>query len=163
MTNTMLLHDFIHVPVGAARVRDQLLADHGEWLSPLASAAAGEGERLRLRIGPSEALPMLAKTVAVSVGEPLERGEFTVVPITWHATGTPGLFPVLSADLEITALDADLTQVTLHGRYQPPLGALGRRLDRLLLHRVAELSVRSFLRQLAEALAPSDSAGLGAA
>ncbi len=163
VTNTMLLHDFAYVPVGAGQVRDRLLANRGEWLSPLASAAAREGEELRLRIGPSEALPVLSKTVRVTVGDPLERGEVTVVPITWQATGTPALFPVLSADLEITALDSELTQLTLHGRYEPPLGAIGRRLDRLLMHRIAEASVRSFLRHLAEALTPTESTTLGAA
>ena len=69
----MLLHDFAYVPVGAGHVRDRLLANRGEWLSPLASAAASDGESLRLRIGPSDALPALAKTVRVTVGEPLER------------------------------------------------------------------------------------------
>jgi len=159
----MLLHDFAYVPVGAGQVRDRLLANRGEWLSLLASAAAREGEELRLRIGPSEALPALSKTVRVTVGDPLERGEVTVVPITWQATGTPGLFPVLSADLEITALASEFTQLTLQGRYEPPLGAIGRRLDRLLMHRIAEASVRSVLRQLAEALAPTETTSLGVA
>lgn len=152
--NTMLLHDYAYVPVGASQVRARVLANHGAWLSPLASAAAGEGEKLRLRIGPNAALPAIGKTVNVIVGEPIQRGEVTVVPITWQATTAPGLFPVLTADLEVTELDPELTQLTLNGRYEPPLGAIGRRLDRLLMHRIAEASVRSFLRRLAEALTP---------
>jgi hypothetical protein len=44
------------------------------------------------------------------------------------------------------------TQLTLRGRYEPPLGTLGRQIDRLLLHRVAEATVRSFMRRLAESL-----------
>jgi hypothetical protein len=151
--NTMLLHDFAYVPVSAAKVRDRILADHGEWLAPLATAAAGEGEALRLRIGPLEALPMLSKTVSVRVGQPIARGEITVVPLTWEATNTPGLFPVLSADLEVAALGDEFTQLTLQGRYDPPLGSLGQRIDRLLMHRIAEASVRSFLSHLAERLA----------
>jgi hypothetical protein len=151
--NTMLLHDFAYVPVSADRVRDRILANHGEWLAPLASAAAGEGEALRLRVGPLEVLPMLGKTVSVHVGQPIARGEVTVVPLTWQATSTPGLFPVLSADLEVAGLGDDLTQLTLQGRYDPPLGSIGQRIDRLLMHRVAEASVRSFLTHLAERLA----------
>jgi hypothetical protein len=154
--NTMLLHDFTYVSVPAERVRDRILANHGEWLRPLAAAAAGEGEALRLRVGPVEALPMLGKTVAVEAGMPIARGEITIVPLTWRATGTPGLFPVLSADLEVAALDPFLTQLTLRGRYEPPLGTVGRRLDRLLMHRVAEASIRSFLRRLAESLSASE-------
>lgn len=158
--STMLLHDFAYVAVPAERVRDRILANHGEWLAPLAAAAASEGEALRLRVGPMEALPMLGKTVTVQAGEPITRGEVTVVPLVWRATGAPGLFPVLSADLEVAALDSKLTQLTLRGSYDPPLGAVGRRLDRLLMHRVAEASVRSFLRRLAEGLAATDSGGV---
>jgi hypothetical protein len=76
----------------------------------------------------------------------------TVVPLTWRATGAPGLFPVLSADLEIAPLDLELTQLTIHGRYEPPLGAIGRRIDRLLMHRIAEASVRAFLGRLVATL-----------
>jgi len=151
--NTMLLHDFAYVPASADQVRDRILANHDEWLSSIAAAAAGEGETLRLRVGPVEALPMLSKTVSVHAGEPISRGEVTIVPLTWRATGTPGLFPVLTADLEVAALDAGLTQLTLRGSYDPPLGAVGRRLDRLLMHRVAEASIRSFMSRLAAGLA----------
>ncbi|HUZ68285.1 MAG TPA: hypothetical protein VMU65_01110 [Candidatus Saccharimonadales bacterium] len=159
--NTMLIHDFAYVPVAAARVRDRILANHGEWLGPLAAAAAGAGEALRLRIGPLEALPMLGKTVTVHVGQPIARGEVTVVPLTWQATNAPGLFPVLSADLEVAALGEDLTQLTLQGRYDPPLGAVGQRIDRLLMHRVAEASVRSFLGHLAERLSALEDVSSG--
>lgn len=154
--NTMLLHDFAYVPVSAERVCDRILAEDGEWLVPLAAAAISEGEALRLRIGPLIAFPTLGKTVTLQVGEPLRRDEVTVVPLTWRATTAPGLFPMMSADLEISPLDAELTQLTLRGRYEPPLGAVGRRLDRLLMHRIAEASVRSFLCQLVATLTATD-------
>ena len=149
----MLLHDFAYVPIAAARIRERILANHGAWLSPLAVAAAGEGEALRLRVGPANSLAMLGKTVSVEVGEPITRGDVTVVPLTWRATGTPGLFPALTADLEVAAMDEGLTQLTLRGHYDPPFGSVGQRLDRILLHRVAEASVRAFLHKLAAGLA----------
>jgi hypothetical protein len=151
--NTMLLHDFAYVPIPAARVCERILAEGGGWLAPLAIAAADEGEALRLRVGPLEALPMLGKSVIVRVGEPISRSEVTVVPLTWQATSAPGLFPVLSADLEVASLGDQMTQLTLHGRYDPPLGAIGRRMDRLLMHRIAEATVRGFLSRLADGLA----------
>jgi len=154
--NTMLLHDYAYVPVSAERVCDRLMAEDREWLAPLAAAAMSEGEALRLRIGPLGAVPLLAKIVSLEVGEPLKRDEVTVVPLTWKATATPGLFPVMSADLEIAGLDSELTQLTLRGRYEPPLGAVGRRLDRLLMHRIAEASVRSFLGRLAATLTATE-------
>jgi hypothetical protein len=151
--NTMLLHDFAYVSVPAEEVCDRVLAKENAWLVPLAAAAMDEGEALRLRVGPLGALPMLAKTVQCEVGQALVRGDMTVVPLTWTATSTPGLFPVLSADLEIAPLDRDLTQLTILGRYEPPLGAVGRRLDRLLMHRIAEATIRAFLVRLVSTLA----------
>ncbi len=151
--NTMLLHDYAYVPVAAERVCQRILAQDGAWLSPLAAAAMGEGEALSLRVGLPGGLPMLGKTFGVEVGDPLTRDEVTVIPLTWRATSAPGLFPVLSADLEIAPLDEELTQLTLRGRYEPPLGAVGRRLDRLLMHRIAEASIRAFLGRLVSSLA----------
>jgi hypothetical protein len=40
----------------------------------------------------------------------------------------------------------------LRGSYERPLGALGQRVDRLLIHRVAEATIRSFMLRLAESL-----------
>src|SRR5580700_93683 len=154
--NTMLLHDFAYVPVPAEQVCDRILADDQGWLSPLAAEAIGDGEALRLRVGPLAGLPMLSRRVRLDVGVPLRRGDVTVVPLTWKPTAAPGLFPVLSADLEIAPLDPDLTQLTIQGRYEPPLGALGRRIDRLLMHRVAEASVRAFLNRLVSSLAGAE-------
>jgi hypothetical protein len=99
---------FVHVP--AELVCARVVADHGEWLSPLAAVGAREGDDLRLRIRPIESLPMLGKTVTVHVGMPLARDEGTVVPITWQATGSQGLFPALTADLEVAGVGPRFTR-----------------------------------------------------
>ena len=59
---------------------------------------------------------------------------------------------MLHGDLRVAPLGAQRTQITLEGRYEPPLGAIGRRLDTIVLHRVAEASVRNFLELVARAL-----------
>src|ERR1700733_12697697 len=156
----MLLHDFAYVSVSAERVCNSILDEDGVWIAGLAAAAMSEGDGHRLRVGPVGAVPLLGTTVKVHVGDPLKRDEVTVVPLTWKATTAPGLFPVMSADLEIAPVGTDLTQLTLRGRYTPPLGAVGRRLDRLLMHRIAEASVRAFLEQLAEMLSAGETARL---
>jgi hypothetical protein len=158
--NTMLLHDFAYVSVSAERVCNRILDEDGVWIAGLAAAAMSEGDGHRLRVGPVGAVPLLGTTVKVHVGDPLKRDEVTVVPLTWKATTAPGLFPVMSADLEIAPVGTDLTQLTLRGRYTPPLGAVGRRLDRLLMHRIAEASVRAFLEQLAAMLSAGETARL---
>ena len=152
----MLLHDYVFVSLPAEAVCARIRADHGAWLSGLAAGAADEGETLRVRVGPIGALPMLGKTVTLRAEQPIERGDLTVIPLTWRATGAQGLFPVLDADLEVAPLSPDVTQLTLRGTYRPPLGEFGQRIDRLLMHRIAEATVRSFMRGLAESLAAHD-------
>jgi hypothetical protein len=149
----VLLHDYAFVPVPAEWVCARIIADQGGWLSGLAAGAAREGESLRLRVGPIEPLPLLSKTVTLHADQPIVRGEATIVPLTWRATGSQGIFPVLNADLEVSALSPQITQLTLRGSYEPPLGLVGQRLDRLLLHRVAEATIRSFMHRLADSLA----------
>jgi hypothetical protein len=148
----VLLHDYAFVDAPADRIRERIAADHGEWLSGLAVGAAREGESLRLRVGPIGSLPMLSKIVTIHADPPITRGQVTVVPLTWRATGSQGIFPALNADLEVAPLSPESTQLTLRGHYVPPLGAVGERLDRLLLHRVAEATIRSFMRGLVVSL-----------
>ncbi|MFZ0179395.1 MAG: hypothetical protein WAL84_05920 [Candidatus Dormiibacterota bacterium] len=66
-------------------------------------------------------------------------------PHIWWAPGATRLFPHLDGDLEFAPLGARTSQITLMGSYDPPLGFVGRRADVLLLHRIAEASIRSFL------------------
>jgi hypothetical protein len=40
----------------------------------------------------------------------------------------------------------------LAGAYRPPLGALGARLDAVIMNRVAAATMRSFVRRVAEAI-----------
>ena len=60
------------------------------------------------------------------------------------------MFPHLDADIEVASLGADRTQLSISARYRAPMGALGRMLDRALLHRVAEATVKDFLDRVGE-------------
>jgi hypothetical protein len=148
----MLVYDFIHVPLPVTSVRQLLLvAVSGLW-QQVASAAYDEGEELLSRVGPFGPVPGLSKAVSMHVGDVRDRGEGFVMPLQWSATGPTELFPVMQADLEIAPLGAQQTQLRLSGSYDPPLGAFGRRLDRMLLHQLAEATVRALLKQLVVAL-----------
>lgn len=147
----VLLKDFIDVrqPFDAARQR----IDDGEaWLSPLACAAETEGEELRLQIGPDWASRHLRRVVRARLGSPRRRGDGLAVAITWESTEMRSLFPVLDGDLELAPLGEEECRLTLYASYVPPLGEIGRGLDRALLHRLAEATARSFLTHVAEVL-----------
>lgn len=111
-----------------------------------------EGERLRGRVCPANWPAVLAKTVELRC-EPLRiRGDLALVAFSWRASGAPSLFPELDADLEIAPFGAWQTRLTLLGRYQPPGGVLGWHLDQLVLRRLAESTLRAFLRSLCAAV-----------
>ncbi len=76
----------------------------------------------------------------------------TVVPLRWTAVGigATGLFPELEADLEIAPLAQGRSQLAMSARYVPPLGVVGRALDRAVLFRVAEATIKNFLDRVEE-------------
>jgi hypothetical protein len=76
----------------------------------------------------------------------------TSLPLTWEPIGMEGLLPRLEADLEVGSLGGGRTQLAISARYRPPLGAVGRAVDRVLLHRVAEATVKDFLDRVGAAI-----------
>jgi hypothetical protein len=153
--DVIFLEDFIDVSLPLEAIRGRC-GRHGGWLTALASAALEEGEVLRLQIGPEWAGGRVTRQVEVTVGQTRDRGASCVVPLTWKATGLAGLFPVLDGDLELAPLGSNSCRLTLSATYVPPLGEVGRVLDRAVLHRVAQSTVRSFLAGVAGSLEEGD-------
>jgi hypothetical protein len=145
----MLIQDFVRVTAPYVTVRDRLLAPTPGWLTNGATDAYADGERLFLTVSATGGEVTVGKRVQVVLGAAYARGEGSVVPLSWSATGAQRLFPTLDADLEIMPMGPDQVMLTLMGRYEPPLGALGRSIDRLVLHRIAEACIRSFLHRIA--------------
>jgi hypothetical protein len=117
------------------------------------SGAYAEGLSLLLRVGPRGAAGGLSKQVRVHVLAPRISGNTVVVPLRWEATGASGrLFPALDANLGLTPAADDSALLSIVGRYEPPLGAVGERLDHAVLSRVAEATARSLLRRLSALL-----------
>jgi hypothetical protein len=73
--------------------------------------------------------------------------------LRWLATGaSERLFPVLDADITLIPDGDDATLIGLQGVYGPPAGSAGETLDRVILHRIAAATIRSFLSRLAAAI-----------
>jgi hypothetical protein len=116
-----------------------------------AEQAGHLSRRLRVEVAGFE----VGRDVSIEVGafEPREVTR-SIVPLRWHAERGRLLFPELRADLEIGAvvIDPPLTQITVRGSYEPPLGLLGAGADRMLLHRLAEATVHRFTHDVADQL-----------
>jgi hypothetical protein len=147
----MFVYYFVTIGARFDRAGSRFLHAVGSW-DRCAGDAYREGEELRVRIGPGLDRQLFAKTVRLNVGTPVATESDVAIPIVWEATGARVLFPRMEGDLILAALGPDLCQLTLRGSYRPPLGPIGRAIDRTILHRVAEASVRSFVERIAAPL-----------
>lgn len=145
----MFVHYFADVDLPMAVV-ERRVDELRSSLDSFAHVAYREGEELRARVGPR--LTGYAKEVRLDIGVPEVHRSGLIYPIRWTATGAEALFPVLNAELILSHVGPDHTRMSFEGTYEPPLGALGRVVDRVLLGRVAESTVKRWVDQLAAAL-----------
>src|ERR1051326_2465135 len=126
---------YYYVSIGApfGVVASRLLRTLDGW-DRCAGDAYREGEKLRVRIGPGLDSLLFAKTVRLDLGPPMRTETDVTVPIVWEATGARVLFPRMDGELILAALGPDLCLLTLRGSYRPPLGSIGRAIDRTILH-----------------------------
>jgi hypothetical protein len=157
----MFVRYFVELPLPAAQVERALLASPAEWLSAMAGAAQERGDGLLTEVGVGPLGTRLRRRVQVELGEPVRFPSMTSLPLTWEPVGLEGLLPRLDADIELGALGEDRTQLAVSARYRPPLGAVGRTVDRVLLHRVAEATVKDFLDRLGHAISLSQTGPAG--
>jgi hypothetical protein len=146
---------YVELPHPRAALEEALLSAPESLIPSLAVGADDRGQHLLSEVGFALSGHRVSKHVEVEIGKPVMGTDRTWIPISWHATGPIGLFPVLDAELELASLGARLTQLSLSARYQPPLGLVGRTMDKALLSRVAEATIKDFLDRLASALEAS--------
>jgi hypothetical protein len=151
-------HRVLGLSIGIAQVRLANLVRDG-WLDGACDAAYERGVEHLLKVGPLGDLPGASRLVRVRFLEPRHRDGTMTVGLRWETMGrTAGLFPVLDADIVLRAEGGHRTRVALTGCYRPPFGALGAGLDRVLMRRVATMTVGSLLARLAGALENPDAA-----
>ena len=155
----MFVRYYVELPLAAARVEEALLASPPGWLSSIAGAAQARGDELLTAVGVGPLGPRLGRRVAIRLGEPVRFPSMLSVPLTWEPVGLESLLPRLDATIEVGALGQDRTQLAISARYRPPLGVVGRAIDRVLLHRVAEATLKDFLDRLGAAITLSQPGG----
>jgi hypothetical protein len=150
----MFARYFVEVPIPPEEVERALAQDPHAWLPGLAEGANHRGDLLLAEVGFGEHV-RIKRTVVVELGEAVRSGAKTVFPLRWTASGAAGLFPSLDADLEVAVLRPGRTQLAMSARYVPPFGVVGRAMDRAVLSRVAEATLKDFLDGVAETIMES--------
>jgi hypothetical protein len=170
MLSGMFVRYYVDLAMPFAEAESRLLDDPGRWLPQLLEGAEERGNTLLADVGFGVGTERrIQKQVEMTISDAYRMPGKSVLPIAWSASGTARLFPSLEGDLELAGLGERRTQLSLSARYDPPLGVVGRAIDRALLHRVAEATVKDFVDRIVEAMGapthvvPSSRAPLGAA
>ena len=137
----------------AARARLAKLS-RGGLLTAASADAYGQGIADLVRVGPLGPVPGLSRLAEVRLRDLAGSDDRAALALRWEAIGPgSGLFPVLDANLTLTAAGEQASSLTLTGTYRPPAGAMGAILDRTILHQVAAATIREFLARVAETIA----------
>jgi hypothetical protein len=148
----MFIRYYIELPLPVARVEQALVGSPAGWLAAVAGEAQRRGNGLLGEVGVGPLGARLRRQVRIRLGEPVRFTSMTSLPLAWEPVDLEGLLPRLDANLELGALGPDRTQLAISARYRPPLGAVGQAIDRVLLHRVAEATVKDFLDRVGQAI-----------
>ena len=147
----MFIRYYLELTVPFEDVERALLDEPATWVPGMALDAEAGGQRLLAEVGfDVDASRRVDKEVEIEIGDPYVIPSKTMLPIAWRATAAERIFPQLDADIEIAALGTGRTQLSISARYRPPLGPVGRALDKAMLHRVAEATVKDFLDRVGE-------------
>lgn len=148
----MFVRYYLELPRSFEDLERALLTCPEAWVPGIARAAGKRGERLLGEVGFGHDGRRLVKQVEIELGQPIRYPSKTVLPMTWRAAGAEMWFPSFEGDIEVGTLGRGHAQLSVSARYCPPLGPVGRMIDRALLHRVAEATIKDFLDRAGERL-----------
>ena len=120
------------------------------WLTRL---DGDSGSELLARVGVRLAGIPVYKHVRLEPGRAeLLHTSKVLMPLAWHTSGGPPLFPEMEGQLEAEPFGSERTQLTLSATYKPPLGALGDALNRAVLYRLGDATLYDFTGRVIENL-----------
>jgi len=99
-------------------------------------------------IGVKTDIKILVKSIEEKVADASSTAA-TRLLLEWEAATMPRLFPLMKAELSIYPLTSTETQLDFSGVYEPPFGAVGKTMNAMLGHRIAEVSVHRFVSDVA--------------
>ena len=134
----MHIQHSVHIQQPIKQVSDALLTSPSKWFPK--------------SVGIHVAGVPVRKRVNVEFGEPVRTSTWAVIPISWKPTFAGKLLPVMNGKVDVSPVSKDETRLTVSGMYEPPLGRIGEQLDEVLMHNVAEGTVRELAEQIAERL-----------
>jgi hypothetical protein len=146
-------YDYVNHPYES--VRDALKKDALRVFQAATKAAASRAQSIASELHLDFGGVGLKTDINIAVrGIKEEAAKTGSSPVTrlrleWEATAMPRLFPLMDGELSVYPLTSTETQLDFSGVYQPPLGAVGRTMNAIIGHRIAEVSVHRFVDDVA--------------
>lgn len=134
----MHIQHSVHIQQPIKQVSDALLTSPSKWFPK--------------SVGVHVAGVPVRKRVNVEFGDPVRTSTWAVIPISWKPTFGRRLLPVMNGKVDVSPVSNEETRLTVSGMYEPPLGRLGEQLDEVLMHNVAEGTVKELAEQIAQRL-----------
>jgi len=146
-------YDYINRPYEL--VRDALKKDSLNVFQAATKAAASRAQTIASvlhldfgGIGVKTDIIITVKSVEDKAAE-VGLGPVTRLLLEWEAMPMPRLFPLMKGELSIYPLTSTETQLDFSGIYEPPFGAVGKAMNAIVGHRIAEVSVHRFVDDVA--------------
>lgn len=149
-------YDYVNHPY--VMVRDALCKDAPALFQSATKAAASRADMVASElhagiagIGVEAEIRISVKSIEEKISEAMSV-PVTTLQVEWEAATMPRLFPLMKADISIYPLTGTETQLDFFGIYEPPLGPVGKALNAIVGHRIAEASVHRFVGDVARHL-----------
>ncbi len=146
-------YDYVNHPYD--RVRDTLKQNAVAVFQSATKAAASRAESVAAElhvdfagVGVKADIKILVNGVEEKIGDSPSSASTTLF-LEWEAATLPRLFPLMRGELSVYPLTSTETQLDFSGIYQPPFGAVGKTMNAIVGHRIAEVSVHRFVGDVA--------------
>jgi hypothetical protein len=147
------VYDYVNHPY--ERVRDALRNNAVSVFQSATKAAASRAQSVAAElhvefggIGVNTDVKISVKNVEEKAADAVSATT-TRLRLEWEAAAMPRLFPVMNGELAIYPLTATETQLDFRGLYEPPFGAVGKTMNAIVGHLIAEASVHRFVSDVA--------------
>jgi hypothetical protein len=146
-------YDYVNRPY--ERVRDALTQNAVTVFQLATKAAASRAQSVASElhvdfggIGVKTDINISVKTIEEKVVDATST-PCTRLLLEWEAATMPGLFPLMKGELSLYPLTSTETQLDFFGVYEPPFGPVGKTMNAIVGHRIAEVSVHRFVSDVA--------------
>jgi hypothetical protein len=146
-------YDYVNHPYD--RVRDTLRKNAVAVFQSATKAAASRAESVAAElhvdfagVGVKADVKIFLKGIEEKPAD-ATSGASTRLLLEWEAATLPRLFPLMQGELSVYPLTSTETQLDFSGTYDPPFGALGKTINAIAGHRIAEASVHRFVNDVA--------------